>query len=218
MFVDYDSEILAACPALRLGHIQASVKAHDSVPEFWQMAEPILSVCAEMDASGIRALPALAEARAGYKALGQDPSRYRLSAEALLRRLMKKQGLYRISNLVDVINLLSIQTAFSIGGFDLDKIQGTVVLRKGLAEEAYTAIGRGRLNISHLPVLVDQIGPFGNPSSDSARTSIQGKTRRIWLVIYDFGANQSLPETLELAQKYLRDFAQAEEMLCEIQS
>ena len=217
MFVNCEQAILEACPQLRLGHLQAKVVVCDSSDRFWQVAEPILQARAELDASDIRQTPVLAEARKAYKALGQDPSRYRLSAEALNRRMMKKQSLYRISNLVDLINLLSLQTAYSIGGFDLAKIQGSVSLRKGTADDVYAAIGRGALNIKHLPVLVDQIGPFGNPSSDSERTCINTATQSVWLVFYDFGANDSLEASLVLAQKYLKEFAQAEELHCDIQ-
>ena len=94
MFVNCEQAILEACPQLRLGHLQAKVVVCDSSDRFWQVAEPILQARAELDASDIRQTPVLAEARKAYKALGQDPSRYRLSAEALNRRMMKKQSLY----------------------------------------------------------------------------------------------------------------------------
>ena len=51
--------------------------------------------------------PRIAAARVGYKALGKDPSRYRLSCEALLRRLIKGNGLYFVNNAVDIGNVLS---------------------------------------------------------------------------------------------------------------
>lgn len=89
----------------------------------------------------------------------QDPGRYRPSAEALRRRLMRGIPLYQIDTLVDLINLVSLRTGHSIGGFDADKIQGNhLELGIGKAEEPFEGIGRGILNIEGLPVYRDSFG------------------------------------------------------------
>lgn len=217
MLVSIASEIRQACPALRLGLLQARVQIQASSPAFWQLAEPLLQRLAREAADQIRQQPVIAAARAAYKALGQDPSRYRLSAEALRRRLMKEQGLYRLCNLVDLINLLSLQTGYSIGGYDAGKIEGAVELRLGRSADIYQSIGRGQLNISYLPVLADQLGPFGNPTSDSARTSIQAQTTQIWLVFFDFASQPALEGALELASQWLQTYAEASEFKLQIQ-
>lgn len=82
--------------------------------------------------------------REAYKRCGKDPGRYRPSAEALRRRLMRGIPLYQIDTLVDLINLVSLRTGHSIGGFDADKIQGNrLELGIGKAEEPFEGIGRG---------------------------------------------------------------------------
>jgi hypothetical protein len=101
---------------------------------------------------------AIAATRRVYKALGKDPNRYRPSAEALCRRIVRDIPVYRVSLLVDIINLVSIRSGFSIGGFDLTKIQGDLRLGVGTAEDEFEAIGRGLLNIEGLPVYRDAVG------------------------------------------------------------
>src|SRR6266478_7611562 len=76
---------------------------------------------------------AILATRAGYKALGKDPARYRGSAEALLRRLVSAKGLPRINNVVDVINLASVESRLPIGLYDLASVEGAVEFRAGRA-------------------------------------------------------------------------------------
>lgn len=205
-------EIRRACPHLRLGCFSARVKIQPTPDALWQEVAPLLNSKAHLDTAGIHAIPALGAARQAYKALGQDPSRYRLSAEALHRRLMKEQGLYQINNTVDIINILSLETGFSIGGYDLSKLEPPLRLEKGRADMDYQALGRGKLNIAHLPVLCDRMGPFGNPSSDSVRTCVDSKTQQLGLVFFDFGGQAELEPALERTQALLETYAEAQEV------
>ena len=207
--VQIAESIKQVCPRLRLGQIQAKVRIFESPDSFWNKLEPLLQSKGSLTADQIRQLPVLVAARQAYRALGQDPSRYRLSAEALHRRFMKDQGIYHLSNLVDIVNIVSLQSAYSIGGYDTNKVNGAVTLRVGSAQDNYLTIGRGPLNITKLPVLVDQIGPFGNPSSDSARTCITSDTQHITLIFFDFGGQSELEETMQLTMRYLLEYAEA---------
>lgn len=218
MHIDIDAELLEICPELRLGHLIATVDIAPSPAEFWEMADPILQDISHMTADAIRRQPVIAASRAAYKALGQDPSRYRLSAEALHRRLMKDQGLYHLSNVVDIINFISLETGFSIGGYDDESIGRPVMLRRGLSDDVYPSIGRGHLNITNIPVLVDSQGPFGNPTSDSARTSIRPDTHHVWLVFFDFDGQGPLEAVLESTCHLLEDFAGARNVEYDVQS
>ncbi|MGI6710472.1 MAG: B3/4 domain-containing protein [Bacilli bacterium] len=125
-------------------------------------------------------------ARDSYKALGKDPSRYRLACESLLRRLVKNNKLYRISDVVDLGNLLSIELKRSTALLDFDKIKGDVYIRKGLEEDIYEGIGRGIINVSNIPLYCDDVGPFGSPTSDTLRTAITSKTNKLLLMIICF--------------------------------
>jgi DNA/RNA-binding domain of Phe-tRNA-synthetase-like protein len=129
-------------------------------------------------------VPGAEDARTLYKALGIDPTKTRPSNEALLRRALKGEPLYRINTLVDALNLVSLETQLPFGLYDAHRVAAPVVLRKGRAGEAYEGIRKGPVNVDGRPVLVDAEGPFGNPTSDSLRTSITLATTRALVVAY----------------------------------
>jgi DNA/RNA-binding domain of Phe-tRNA-synthetase-like protein len=129
-------------------------------------------------------VPGAEDARRLYKALGIDPTKTRPSNEALLRRALKGETLYRINTLVDALNLSSLRFQVPFGLYDVERIAPPVLLRKGAAGECYEGIRKGSVNVEDRPVLVDAQGPFGNPTSDSARTCITEATRAAFVVAY----------------------------------
>ena len=158
----------------------------------------------------------ISETRRAYKLLGKDPSRYRPSAEALMRRLIQGKGIYRINNVVDTNNLISLKTGFSIGAYDARSLEPPIVFRKGETDEGYKAIGRGRLNLEHLPVFVDGAGPFGSPTSDSERTLISMDTDELLMVIIGFGETPDMSAALEFAAERLRLYCYAKDIRSDI--
>ncbi len=145
------------------------------------------------------------ETRNAYKKCGKEPSRYRPSAEALLRRLRTNKSLYQINNVVDTINLISINTQYSIGGFDYANIQEKIICDIGTSD-TYEAIGRGNLNIEFMPGLRDSTGFFGTPTSDSVRTMVTDNTTELLLVFYDFYGNKSLEGAMMYGEKMLKEY------------
>jgi DNA/RNA-binding domain of Phe-tRNA-synthetase-like protein len=129
-------------------------------------------------------VPGVSDARTLYKAVGLDPTKTRPSNEALLRRALKGLTLYRISTLVDALNLSSLREQLPFGLYDLDRIEPPVTLRRGEAGESYEGIRKGAVHVEGRPVLVDAQGPFGNPTSDSARTMIRLETTRALVTCY----------------------------------
>lgn len=147
----------------------------------------------------------IVHARSAYKALGKEPSRYRPSAEALRRRIKSGKSLYKISPAVDIINLISIESGVSIGGYDFDSIQSPIVFKPG-GDEPYQAVGRGMMNIAHLPCLYDRMGPFGSPTSDSVRTMITEETQELLMVFYDFASYPFMEKYINRATKLLEKY------------
>jgi DNA/RNA-binding domain of Phe-tRNA-synthetase-like protein len=129
-------------------------------------------------------VPGAADARALYKDLGLDPTKVRPSNEALLRRVLKGEALYTVNTLVDALNLCSLRAQLPFGLYDLDRVEGSVMLRRGLPGESYEGIRKAAVNVDSRPVLVDARGPFGNPTSDSARTMITTACRRALVILY----------------------------------
>jgi DNA/RNA-binding domain of Phe-tRNA-synthetase-like protein len=124
------------------------------------------------------------EVRAMFREWDMDPSKYRPASEALLRRVVQGKGLYRVSNVVDVGNLCSIETGWPFGCYDRDKIKEPVVFRHGAAGEQYEGIGKRTWHLEGRPVLADPDGPFGSPISDSTRSMITEAAHEILRVIY----------------------------------
>jgi DNA/RNA-binding domain of Phe-tRNA-synthetase-like protein len=122
--------------------------------------------------------------RAMFRAWGVDPSKYRPSSEALLRRVVQGKGLYHVSNLVDIGNIESIESGWPFGCYDRAKLRPPVALRLGTAGERYEGIGKRVWHLEARPVLADAEGPFGSPISDSTRTMITESTHEILAVIY----------------------------------
>lgn len=154
----------------------------------------------------IKKQPVIAATREAYKRCGKDPGRYRPSAEALRRRLMRGIALYQIDTLVDLINLVSLRTGHSIGGFDADKIAGTgLELGIGKMNEPFEGIGRGVLNIEGLPVYRDAVGGIGTPTSDNERTKMGLETTHILAIVNGYNGKEGLQEAAEMIQTLLKN-------------
>ena len=206
--IEFSDEIAQKLPLLELGCIytEINIKTDDALLH-QKIQDALAQIEEQLAVNAISALPAIQSSRAAYKALGKEPSRYRLSAEALLRRIVKGKGLYRVNNAVDALNLVSAKSGFSIGGYDVDRINGTIRLGVGESAEPYEAIGRGVLNIEFLPVFRDDEGAFGSPTSDSTRTMVTADTKRFLMLFFNFGKHdflqKTLEDTVELFENYL---------------
>jgi DNA/RNA-binding domain of Phe-tRNA-synthetase-like protein len=155
----------------------------------------------------IKKNPAIAATREAYKKFGKDPNRYRPSSEALCRRILRDLPLYQIDTLVDLINLVSIKTGYSIGGFDADKIQGnTLTLGIGKVNEPYEGIGKGILNIEGLPVYRDSLGGIGTPTSDHERTKISLSTSNFLALINGYSGKDGLMDAAVYIQSLLQKY------------
>jgi DNA/RNA-binding domain of Phe-tRNA-synthetase-like protein len=125
-----------------------------------------------------------AAVRTMYKQVGLDPTKTRPSSEALLRRVRKGDPLPRINSLVDVINWCSVESQLPFGLYDADTVQGPITLRLGEAGESYAGIRKDLVHVAGRLTLADDAGPFGNPTSDSARTMVTTATTHALVVIY----------------------------------
>jgi len=122
--------------------------------------------------------------RAMVRAWDIDPSKYRPSSEALMRRVVQGKGLYRVSNVVDIGNVGSIETGWPFGCYDRARIHPPIALRQGAPGEHYEGIGKCTWHLEGRPVLADRDGPFGSPISDSTRSMISETAREVLVVIY----------------------------------
>ena len=128
-----------------------------------------------------------------------------------MRRIVKEKDLYEVNNAVDILNIISIQSGYSIGGYDSSKISGNIKCEIGNKDISYVGIGRGVLNISLLPVLSDDNGPFGTPTSDSERTMVTFNTNRFLMVFFNFNSDMDIDYWMNNAKTLLVIYASANE-------
>ena len=122
--------------------------------------------------------------RTMYKRVGLDPTKTRPSSEALLRRVRKGDSLPRINSMVDVCNWCSLEFQLPYGLYDAAHIEGDVELRIGRPGESYPGIRKDDVHVDGRIALADRLGPFGNPTSDSARTMVTTATTHAMLVVF----------------------------------
>ena len=208
MKISIDSEIKNLTPKFHVGVIIADVRVvedkriDDIITNLEQMINDTI------DIKDVVNLDIIKDGRDAYKTYGKDPSRYRLATESLYRRLSKGNKLYRINNLVDLGNVLSIKTRKSVAVLDYDNIQGDVLIRLGKDTDDYEGIGRGKLNITNIPLYEDDISPFGSVTSDTPRTMITSNTKKILLFLISF-SGKDIEEELEYAKNLYKDHADA---------
>lgn len=185
-------ELRAACPDFRGCMVRAKIENSAYNAELWREIEAeIQNLCGKYDTESIKHISGIAATRTAYKRCGKDPTRYRPSCEQLMRRVIQGKGLYQIDTVVDLVNLASIRYAYSIGGFDLDKVEGEeVTLGIGREGEPYEGIGRGVLNIAGMPVYRDAAGGIGTPTSDHERTKLSFSTVHFLAFVNGYDGNE----------------------------
>jgi DNA/RNA-binding domain of Phe-tRNA-synthetase-like protein len=128
--------------------------------------------------------PGFANSRRLYQSFHIDPTRYRPSSEALWRRLRDKNDFPAVNPLVDLTNLLSLKFQVCFGLYDLEKVQGAAAITLGDENDSYQGIRKENLNLQGKIVIRDELGAFGNPSSDSLRASVNESSREIMQVLF----------------------------------
>src|ERR1041385_2295082 len=209
--ISINPALKALVPNLTLGCVSARVSVEKHNEALWlEIDQHLALLAATIKPEQINTLPQIAAMRSAYKALGKDPSRYRGSAEALLRRVLSGKKLYRINSVVDINNLVSLESLNPAGTYDLEKLTPPIELRIGAAGESYKGIGKDLINIESLPVFADATGPFGSPTSDSERAMVRLETRKILMVIFSFSGAEGLERWIERASELLGQYSGGE--------
>jgi DNA/RNA-binding domain of Phe-tRNA-synthetase-like protein len=202
-------DLKAKAPAVAVGWITATVCNSQHDEALWAEIEVAASRFCGMTMDDARKFPPIKALRDAYRALGNDPTRYRGSNEALVRRITQGKELYRVNTVVDINNLISLETLHSAGTFDFDRIQPPIIFRIGQPGETYSGIGRGEIKIEGLPVFADQVGPFGSTTSDSERTMVRLETTRILMVVISFLGGDGMEAVVQRAAGLLEKYAGA---------
>src|SRR5216684_5879643 len=208
MLVTIDPDLKQKCPRTALACVTASVVTGPSSGELaGELRARERAIQQLPNPSSVLAEPQILAVREAYKALGKDPARYRGSAEALLRRVVQGKGLPLINNVVDIINLVSVESLLPLGLYDLEKVREPIVFRAGRAGETYKGIGKYDLNLEGLPVFCDALGPHGSPTSDSERTMVTSETKQVLAIIISFGGKEGLERWTQRMSELFQRFA-----------
>jgi len=205
-----DSKLKAKCPRTTLACITARIEAGASpVALLAEMNQRELEIQELPFPRGVLESPQVETVRKAYKALGKDPARYRGSAEALLRRIVAGKGFPQINAVVDIINLVSVESRLPVGLYDLGHVTGEIVFRAGRAGETYKGIGKYDLNLEGLPVFADNAGPHGSATSDSERTMVTAQTKEVLAIIISFAWPEGLERWAQRMSTLLTEYAAA---------
>lgn len=209
MKVEISKEILQMTPKFCVGVIVADIKVLEDQRVGNLINELETKIFSTIDIKNVINLDVIKDGRDAYKKYGKDPSRYRLAVESLYRRLAKGNKLYRINNIVDIGNILSLKTRKSVAVLDYDKICGNIIIRLGRDNDEYHGIGRGIINIKNIPLYEDDLGPFGSVTSDTERTMIKNDTKKILIFIVSFSGIDNLELEIQGAINLYVEYGQA---------
>lgn len=217
MDIKISNKLKEVCPSVTLGCIKASVKVKNSSESLLKEIDKFCdALIKQISLEEIASLPRIKDAREVYKSLGKAPSKYRVSSEALMRRILQKKGIYKINNIVEINNLISLKSHFSVGSYNVSNIQAPICLTVGEEGQKYKGIGKELINIENLPVLSDDISTFGSPTSDSERAMITNEVEEIIMCIYSFSGSEELEEYLNYAKELLETYAEGKNISLKI--
>ncbi len=209
--VTIDAGLQSLIPKLNLGIVQAKVEVSKHNEELWKEINQCVNNISKYNMESLYHIEGIEALRNGYKAIGKDPSRYRGSAEALARRVILGKGLYKVNTIVDINNLISLESMNSVGSYDLSHVGKSVLFCIGKNGESYKGIGKEMINIAELPVFTDENGPFGSPTSDSERAMILESTKDLMMIVISFTGKESLNKYLKRISSLLVRYANADE-------
>lgn len=159
-------------------------------------SEVVGRVRARLTMENLATHPTVSALRKLFRAAGCDPTRYRPSSEALLRRVLKGEDLPALHPLVDINNCLSAELAVPCCVMREGSFTPPLVLRSGREEDSYESL-RGPFSPVGKPLLADAVGPLDTPITGNVRVKITAESEIAWLVVY-------LPEQ-EVSAELARD-------------
>lgn len=208
--LEIDNNLSNICPDIKLGCIEYFVNVEAGNSELWnEITDQMNIIKKSLTLDDIIKIKNITDSRNLYKKIGKNPYKYRVSSEALLRRIIQGKGLYKINNVVDANNLISIKSYLSVGSYDIDKLGEHITFRIGEKEESYKGIGKGIINVENLPVFSDEFGVYGSPTSDSDRALISNKTKNALTVLISFSNNSGIEKYLEEAVEIFKTYVGA---------
>ena len=179
MQLQLDESLKTRIPGVTFGMVTIQgVTVRERDERLWSMIETLCQRQAdEFVLDRLSEYEQIAAVRGLQKSFGFDPTRYRPSSEALLRRVLKGQGIYQINTAVDVNNVCSLEFLLPMCIYDLRHVEGQVRVRVGEPGEEYPGIGRQVFQAANKVIIADDAGIMGSTVSDSGMMPSSGTER-----------------------------------------
>lgn len=199
MHVQVDQQILNILPSFKVGMIHYNKIIVDESPQMIKGRLQLFQeqLFFELDEKSFADFEGVREWRSTWKAFGGNPSRYRPSNEALLRRIKKQQYISSVQSAVDLNNFFSLQYDIPIGIYDCDQLNQTITLEVGDQSSSYEGLNGRSNNLENILTVNDAKGPFGSPYVDSKRTAVTNNTTNA-LQVFFLKTSMSIDEANEL--------------------
>src|SRR5215212_1356970 len=132
--------------------------------------------------------PFIATWREAYRKFGAKPKDYPSSVENLTRRVLNGATIGHINNLVSLYNTISLRYILPVGGEDVDKITGDILLtRAGNDEPAIFLLGEKEARAPREGEIIykDEVGAICRRWNwkEADRTKLTHETKNAFLVI-----------------------------------
>lgn len=121
------------------------LKNRQTDPEFEAIKAKVLEeVLPTLSKEYIENSPVLSGFRQLHERVQRPGKKHIASPENLLNMLLEKGALPQVNLLVDIYNLVSIQTQLALGAHDLEKITGNIHLRLTNGQEKFWPLGHAK--------------------------------------------------------------------------
>lgn len=157
--------------------------------------------------------PVLKSFRELYWSFGMDPTKLRVSSEALLRRILKGDNLWRVNNTVDAVNLASAETGLPVSLWDLSQVKLPLAVRIAAKGEMFHRIGLDPEACAGTELVVadqEKILTLGFATADSELCKVTPDTESALVALYATKAvsDAQLLDAMKRVKQRLEEFAE----------
>lgn len=134
-----NDKIFQQFPSLSIGIVVArGIDNTDKSPDVLSMlTEQSNMIKTKYNLETLKEVPRILAWREAYSVFGAKPKKYTCSVENLYRMILEGVHLRHINKVVDIYNYISLKHTVPVGGDDIDKIDGDIVLRFANGDETF---------------------------------------------------------------------------------
>jgi len=143
-----EDKIFEQYPSLNIGIVVAKGidNTGESAEALDMLSEQSNAIKSEYNLETLKEDPKIHAWREAYRAFGAKPKKYTCSVENLYRMILEDVNLRHINKVVDIYNYLSLKHMVPVGGDDIDKIDGGIVLRFAKGDEDFIRLNSDEID------------------------------------------------------------------------